>query len=59
LNANENGSGISDVGEVGMNSNDIVDADGNRIRSVVVDLIMTTMPDPERRGYFLHRRNRP
>ena len=40
-------------------SSAIADANENIAESAAVDLIMVTMPNPERRGYFGPRRDRP
>jgi len=45
--------------EKGMNSSIATNADRNVIGSAVVDLIVATMPNPQRRGYFGPRNERP
>jgi hypothetical protein len=59
LNQNGDGNIVSNRKEEGPNLCAEVHVDGNRTGSAGVDLIMSTMPNPERRVYFGPRKDRP
>ena len=59
VNHNGNADMSPNLEEAGTISSDAVYAGRGTMESIVVDLIMATMPNPERRGYFGPCRDRP